>query len=195
MSSTVDNHTTRRSRGSGASREALLHAAREVFDELGYDRATTREIGERAGVDPALIARYFDSKEGLFLASIAYLDEDEDGADLGPDSLVPFLLARWDEHGHNPLSRALASLGLSEEMRQQVASVVGERVRGPVAARLGERGVEDGEMRAELLVAIAVGIAMTRANGTLEALTAASREEVLAALQPAVAALVAAPRG
>jgi AcrR family transcriptional regulator len=170
-----------------------LHAARAVFDELGYELATTREIGERAGVDAALIARYFDSKEGLFLASIAYVAEDEDGAELRSDSLVPFLLERWDEHGHNPLSRALASLGLSEEMRRQVATVVRDRVRDQVAAELGQREVEDGEMRAELLVAIAVGVAMTRANGTLEALAAAPRDEVLAALRPAIDALVSPP--
>ena len=47
---------TRRPHDAEASRRALLDAARRVFDEVGYDRATTREIGERAGVDPALIS-------------------------------------------------------------------------------------------------------------------------------------------
>src|ERR1700709_461434 len=69
----------RRPHDAEASRRALLDAAREVFDEVGYDRATTREIGERAGVDPALIARYFDSKEGLFTAAIAGADEIDPG--------------------------------------------------------------------------------------------------------------------
>jgi AcrR family transcriptional regulator len=204
MSSTADKNTTRRpreseatatrrARGSAATRAALLHAARGVFDELGYDLATTREIGERAGVDPALIARYFDSKEGLFLASIASVAEDDDDYDLDQETLVPFLLERWDEHGHNPLSRALASLGLSEEMRLRVAAVVRDRVRTQVAPELEARRVPDSEMRAELLVAIAVGVAMTRANGTLEALAAAPRDDVLAALRPAIDALVAPP--
>src|SRR5260221_5104477 len=61
----------RRYHDAQASREALLGAARALFDERGYDRATTREIGERAAVDPALIARYFGGKEGLYLATIA----------------------------------------------------------------------------------------------------------------------------
>lgn len=191
MSSTVDNHSSRRSRDSAASREALLHAARAVFDELGYDLATTREIGERAGVDPALIARYFDSKEGLFLAAIAYVAEDEEEVEL--EMLLPYLLERWDEHGHNPISRALTSPGLSEEMRHQVATVIAEWLRRQVGAEFGRVGVEDGGMRAELLVAIAVGIATTRANGTLEVLAAADRDAVLAALRPAVEALVAPP--
>ena len=195
MSSTVDKHTTRRSRGSrdsDASRAALLRAAKEVFDELGYEGATTREIGERAGVDAALIARYFDSKEGLFLASIANLSEDEDEVDL--ETVVPYLLERWDEYGHNPISRALTSLGLSEEMRQRVATVVAEWLRHHLGSELDDRGLADAELRAELIVAIAAGVAMTRANGTLEKLATAGRDEVAAVLAPAIGCLVAPPR-
>lgn len=192
MSSTVDKNSTRRPRASDASRSALLQAAREVFDELGYDRATTREIGERAGVDPALIARYFDSKEGLFLASIARVGEAEDEVDL--ETVVPYLLERWDDYGHNPISRALTSLGLSEEMRQRVATVIAEWLRHQLGAELEARELADGELRAELIVAIAVGVAMTRANGTLEKLAAAERGEVAAVLAPAIECLVQPPR-
>jgi len=38
-------------------------------------------------------------------------------------------------------------------------------------------------------MALAVGVAMTRANGTLEELAASSRDEVLATLAPLVDAL------
>ena len=100
---------TRRPHDAEASRRALLEAAQEVFETVGYDRATTREIGERAGVDPALIARYFESKEGLFLAAIAAGSAEADGMDFAPRALVGFLLERWDEQGHSPISRALAS--------------------------------------------------------------------------------------
>lgn len=191
MSSTVDKDTTRRSRDSDASRAALLHAAKQVFDELGYERATTREIGERAGVDAALIARYFDSKEGLFLASIANVAEEGDEVDL--ETVVPYLLERWDDYGHNPISRALTSLGLSEEMRQRVATVIAEWLRHQLGSELDRRGLADTELRAELIVAIAAGVAMTRANGTLEKLAAADRDEVAAVLAPAIECLLAPP--
>lgn len=189
MSSTADKVSTRRSRDSEASRAALLRAASAVFDELGYDLATTREIGERAGVDPALIARYFGSKEGLFLASIAYIGEAEDEVDL--ETVVPYLLERWGEHGHNPISRALTSLGLSEEMRQQVATVIAQWLRHQLGPELEERGLADGELRAELLVAIAVGVAMTRANGTLERLAETDCDDIAKVLAPAIETLVA----
>lgn len=190
MSSTVDNDTTRRTRDSDASRAALLHAAKQVFDECGYEGATTRAIGERAGVDPALIARYFNSKEGLFLAAIAFVAEEE--VDLA--TAMPYLLERWDDYGHNPISRALTSLGLSEEMRRRVASVIAEWLRHQLVPELAERDLEDAELRAELIVAIAAGVAMTRANGTLEKLAAADRDDVAAVLAPAIECLVTPPR-
>jgi AcrR family transcriptional regulator len=168
VSPTGDKATaTRRPHDAEASRRALLDAARRVFDEVGYDRATTREIGERAGVDPALIARYFDSKEGLFIAAIAAGSAEEQGIEFEPAALLALLLERWEERGHSPISRALVGL----------------------VAELRAGGAADPELRAELLVALAVGVAVTRTNGTLETLAAAPREQVLATLAPLLDAL------
>jgi AcrR family transcriptional regulator len=180
---------TRRPHDAEASRRALLDAARRVFDEVGYDRATTREIGERAGVDPALIARYFDSKEGLFLAAIAVRAPGDEELDYAPAELLRFLLERWDERGHNPISRALASPTLTPGARRQISAVVGDRVLAGLVGELRERGTGDAELRAELLVALAVGVAMTRANGTLETLAATPRDDLLDALGPLLDAL------
>jgi AcrR family transcriptional regulator len=180
---------TRRPHDAEASRRALLEAAREVFEAVGYDRATTREIGERAGVDPALIARYFDSKEGLFIAAIAAGSAEEEGIDFAPRALVAFLLERWDERGHSPISRALASPALTPGAREQVATVVGDRVLLGLVVELRERGVVAADLRAELLVALAVGVAVTRANGTLKTLAATPREELLQTLAPLLDAL------
>ena len=180
---------TRRPHDAEASRRALLDAAREVFDEVGYDRATTREIGDRAGVDPALIARYFDSKEGLFIAAIAAGSPEDDEIDFAPAELLRFLLERWDERGHTPISRALASPALTPGARERISAVVGDRVLRGLTTDLRDGGAADAELRAELLVALAVGVAMTRANGTLETLAATPREDVLEALAPLVRAL------
>jgi AcrR family transcriptional regulator len=191
MSPSDDKTTTlRRPHDSAATREALLEAARRVFDELGYERATTREIGERAGVDPALIVRYFDSKEGLFLAAIAEVGSGEEETLEGdPERLLSYLLERWDERGHSPISRALASPVLTDEVRAQVQGAVRQRLLRRTVELLRERGVADPELRAELILALAVGVAMTRANGTLERLAGAPREEILAVLGPFLDAL------
>jgi AcrR family transcriptional regulator len=190
VSPTGDKATaTRRPHDAEASRRALLDAARRVFDEVGYDRATTREIGDRAGVDPALIARYFDSKEGLFIAAIAAGSAEEEGIEFEPAALLALLLERWEERGHSPISRALASPALTPGAREQISAVVGDRVLTGLVAALRAGGAADPELRAELLVALAVGVAVTRTNGTLETLAAAPREQVLATLAPLLDAL------
>jgi AcrR family transcriptional regulator len=180
---------TRRPHDADASRRALLDAARAVFDEVGYDRATTREIGDRAGVDPALIARYFDSKEGLFIAAIAAGSAEEEELDFAPVALLRFLFERWDEQGHTPISRALASPALTPGVRDQISAVISDRVLSGLVDELRAGGAAAPELRAELLVALAVGVAMTRANGTLEKIAATPREDLLDALGPLLDAL------
>ena len=47
-----------------------MQAAAELFSARGYDGASTRDIAEKAGVNVALINRYFGSKAKLFNAAI-----------------------------------------------------------------------------------------------------------------------------
>ena len=166
-----------------------MRTARELFDEVGYERATTREIGERAGVDPALIARYFECKEGLFLAAIAEPAAGEEEIDGDPHALVELLLRHWDERGHSPISRALASPTLSDEVRDQARTAIRERVLSPAVKELRSRDAEQPKLKAEILVALALGIAMTRSNGTLEALARAPLDDVIEALAPILNAI------
>lgn len=56
--------------GRPETREAILTAARELFAERGYERATMRAIAARAGVDPALIRHYFGNKEALTVEAL-----------------------------------------------------------------------------------------------------------------------------
>ncbi len=55
-------------RPASGAREAILNAADEVFGELGFDGASTREIGERSDANKALIHYHFGNKEGLLEA-------------------------------------------------------------------------------------------------------------------------------
>ncbi len=69
---------TARVRDAVASKESLLRAAQELFGQRGFERTTIRDIGERAGVDAALIARYFGSKSDLYFAAVAAEDAREE---------------------------------------------------------------------------------------------------------------------
>ena len=183
MTSAVRQDSGRRTRDAAASRRALLTAAGELFHERGYDGATVREIGERAGVDAALIARYFGGKEGLYLAVLA---EEDAGEQAPPDArtLVADLLRHWDQRGHSPVSRALGALELSDDVRQQVRAIVRRRL----LERFGFEG-PDAALRAEILIALVLGISLTRANGTLPHVAGASRERLTTALAPVIDSL------
>jgi AcrR family transcriptional regulator len=188
MSSIADKGTTaRRRHDAQASRQALLSAADALFDERGYDAATVRDIGERAGVDAALIARYFGSKEGLYLATL-----EQDGRAPMPTDMVQALehmLTRSEQIGIGPIPLAMVSPTLTDEMRAQIRAIMGRRVVGPIAAELTERGVPEPELRAEIFVAMAIGVSLTRASATLPTLAGTPLDELLAALDELVGTL------
>jgi AcrR family transcriptional regulator len=52
------------------SRRRLIRAGIDVFSKEGFDAATTRTIAKKAGVNEALIHRYFKNKSGLLLAAM-----------------------------------------------------------------------------------------------------------------------------
>ena len=51
-----------------SARERILTAADALFGDVGFEGATTRQIGERAGENKALIHYHFKDKQGLFNA-------------------------------------------------------------------------------------------------------------------------------
>ncbi|MGI4856385.1 MAG: CerR family C-terminal domain-containing protein [Janthinobacterium lividum] len=50
------------------TRQRIIDAAVGVFGERGFDAATTREIAQRAEVNPPALQYYFENKEGLYRA-------------------------------------------------------------------------------------------------------------------------------
>ena len=50
----------------------ILAAARKHFAASGYERATIRAVAAEAGIDPALVMRYFGNKEKLFAAAAEF---------------------------------------------------------------------------------------------------------------------------
>ncbi|CPU55306.1 TetR family transcriptional regulator [Mycobacteroides abscessus] len=52
------------------ARQKILVAARQVFSEVGYERATIRRIADAAGVDKSSLTQYFGTKENLFQQSV-----------------------------------------------------------------------------------------------------------------------------
>ena len=54
-------------------KQNLLIAARQLMSEKTYRSITIRELGERAGVNSAMVKYYFENKEGLFIALLDHM--------------------------------------------------------------------------------------------------------------------------
>ena len=72
-----------RKRDAEATQAAILEAAKSHFAKSGYDGAFLRDIAADAGVDAALINRYFGGKDGLFAAALKH-------------SIRPHAFQEWD---------------------------------------------------------------------------------------------------
>lgn len=59
-----------RLRDAARTREAILRAGQRLFAQKGYSTTGVREVAAEAGVNSALVRRYFGSKEGLLRAAL-----------------------------------------------------------------------------------------------------------------------------
>lgn len=76
------------------TRDAILESARHAFLAHGYDQVGVREIGAEAGVNCALVNRYFGSKLGLF-REVLKDETDYSGLYSGPIAELGDRLARF----------------------------------------------------------------------------------------------------
>ncbi len=130
---------TSRPRKSQLARDRILAAARRLFAEQGYERATIRAIAAEAAINPSMVIRYFGSKDGLF-AAVAKLDfragtlESVPVSRLG-EALVRHVLDRWDDPAEGAALAALVRASISNEAaRERVVEQFSAQLSGLFAA-------------------------------------------------------------
>lgn len=153
-----------RTRTAAATRDSILQCATERFAEEGYDRASLREIASDAGVDAALISRYFGSKEELFKAVLCRGPGadglfDGDPADFGKRMAHMLVVEPSDSHKIEKfliMLRSASSPTAAEAIRQNGK----DSFYGPFEAWIG---TEDAPVRTRLAASIIMGFALSRA--------------------------------
>ena len=111
-----------RARSTEATREAILDAVEVAFEELFYDEITLAEIARRSGVSVQTILRHFESKEGLFMASMLHVGgkmaQDRNLVPVGDvKGIVDDLVDHYENFG-NRLLRMLAQEEREPALRQ-----------------------------------------------------------------------------
>jgi AcrR family transcriptional regulator len=173
-----------RPRNAATSKDALLKAAQVLFGQKGFEQTTIREIGQSAGVDAALIARYFGSKADLYIAAVLA----ETLVDTVPrnierlDDVADALVTRTDERGLGPILQALIRSDTSDEIRAAARAYLVRRLVDPAVADLSGRGFDRARLRSEIAVSALIGITLGRSLGWFEELRGVPKEELLALL-------------
>src|SRR6185312_14533242 len=135
---------TRKPRRSDATRALILSAARERFAADGYDRATIRAIADVAGVDPALVMRYYGNKAGLRGAA--------------GEALVQHFLERWEDD--DILQALLRTAATNDNAAERMRLVFAKQI-APMVARLSG-DAKNASYRAGLVASQIMGFALCR---------------------------------
>jgi AcrR family transcriptional regulator len=177
--------------GSPDTRSEILDAARSVFSEVGFDRATIRGIALEAAVDPALIHHYFETKDKLFAASIdlpmpaadAVRSVFEKDREQAGRRLAETFFSVWDQEQVRATLLGILRSAMGgedravEAFRQFLTSALLDQIAPQIP---GERP----RLRAILMASQLVGVAMTRYVMKLEPIASAPVSEIIDLVAP-----------
>lgn len=178
--------------GSPDTRGEIVEAARREFGAHGYDRTSMRAVARAAGVDPALIHHYFESKEDLLLSAMevpfdprevlgAVVDGPQD--QIG-ERLVRAVLGQWDDPQRQRrlltiVRTAIASEAASHLLRDGLLRMILDQI-------AAIPGIDDARRRGNLVASQLVGLLMTRYVVGIEPLASMPADEVVARIGPTV---------
>ncbi|HEY4270259.1 MAG TPA: TetR family transcriptional regulator [Galbitalea sp.] len=197
--STVDEDVAVRSRDAGNTRQLLLRAARIRFARDGYSATTVRDIANDAGVNVALINRYFVSKEGLFEACIARVGEELGRPSVGVptvpqilDSLTTQLVGLPSDQYPLQLMLLLRSSGDegADRIRRNIMRSFAEGMAAAAGWHAGDPGADALLLRAQIALSAALGIVLLRTSTGLDPLSRATEDDLRGPLGDLLTALL-----
>lgn len=157
--------TPARTRNAADTRGRILEAARRRFARESYDEVGLRDVAGDAGVDAALISRYFGSKEDLFAEVLDTCGDARDWftgdrVSFGRDLAHELVMApqEMDDNKLEGLLIALRSIG-SGRAADLVRQSSEERFYKPFIQWLGG---PDAEVRSRLVLGVMMGMALSR---------------------------------
>jgi len=170
--------------------DRILAAAQALFAENGYEKTTVRAVAAAAEIDPALVIRYFGSKQELFHRAARLPDAQPEAEPENPDTLAIQLTNSLGAKlgGLPPSTLALLrSMFTHPEAADRVRKAINEEI-----DRLGRAAPgADAELQAGLAATMMLGVTIGRQMLALPSLTEASVTDIQRAMQPALRAVMA----
>lgn len=180
--------STGRSRNAEQTRADILVAARRRFGSDGYQSTTLRAVAADVGIDPALIIRYFGTKQELFAEAAEFKIDLPDLTALDQDDIADALLSRffavWEQDTTFValLRAAMTSETAADTLRQVFAT--------QVAPTLAAVAPDHPAQRAGLMGSLVIGLATTRYVLANPAVANLSREELIHWTRPLIRQLL-----
>jgi AcrR family transcriptional regulator len=171
-------------RSSEQTKAAILAAARERFAAAGFQGATIRAIAADAGIDPAMVMRYYGNKDKLFAAAAEFdlRFPDFSSVDRGRvgEAVVSHFLNRWE--GDEALIVLLKSSATNTEAAQRMRQIFIAQIEPMVATLVPGQAA----LRAGLLATQILGFAFCRYVLRLPPIVGMSRDEIVDCLGPTI---------
>lgn len=190
------DHDRPRRRDATHTRQLLLDTARHHFARHGFATTTVRDIADGAGVNVALINRYFTSKEGLFEAcltsAVADLRSEPDRSsptDIAATMAHRIVGSAGDKRTHDSLLLLVRTSGdeRTEAMRSAFVRSISERLAGAT----GESPpTEPAVLRAQILLGTVLGATLLRTSIGVPPLATADEEQIRDALSAVIETLL-----
>ncbi|SOX55874.1 TetR/AcrR family transcriptional regulator [Mycobacterium ahvazicum] len=180
-------------RTSEQTKAVILAAARERFGSAGFQGATIRGIAADAGVDPAMVMRYYGSKDKLFAAAAEFDLRFPDVAAMDPAqigrSLVRHFLERWED---DALVILLRSSATNDEAAQRMQEIFRSQIQPLAASFVPE---SESARRAGLVASQILGMALCRFVLRIPPIVDMTRDEVVDWLGPTIQRYLGLPEG
>ena len=148
------------------TREKLLTQARDLMWAKGYSNVSVREISKAAGVDVALISRYFGGKRGLFEETIKDAFRPPVDAIPTPDDLVDIIVQIFTQAPRDHATPSVIQLMFMNAHDAEVGGLVrrlqAEQMQSALEAVIGDR------QKAALFMAAILGFSVAEKSLHLE---------------------------
>lgn len=200
--STVSLPRRGRRPGESGTRQAILDAARARFAADGYAATTIRKIAADAGVDAALVMRFYRSKDDLFAAvmsispeALSRIAQAFDGPEqaLG-ERVTRAHLTLWegDPQDSEPLLAMLRAAIANPQAAAQLREFIQARLLHQIGPRL--RDDHDATLRSGLAASMLVGVIVGRRIVQVPALVEEDLESIIRRVAPAIQMILTARR-
>jgi AcrR family transcriptional regulator len=174
-----------KTRKSDRTRAAILDAAQKLFAQHGHDRTTVRDIAAKASIDPALVIRYFGSKDELFVRAAAFDLRMPDLSKVKRSQIGNTLIRRFLElgEGFTGMTVLLRSAASNDYAASRVRELFAAQVL-PAFARIGSRA--GAAERAGLVASQLLGLALCRYILKIPPVAEMSAEEIVKHIGPTI---------